>query len=336
MAGITGQGTTFNLPNYVGELFSESPQDTPFLSSIGGLTGGEAVTSTLFQWQGYDLRAASDARQRVEGANAPTAESRVRFSVSNVVEIHQEALEVSYTKQAATGQFNSTGSTHPGSVGISGMNPVMNEVDWQTRQHLIQIARDVEQSFITGTYANPATNADPRKTRGILAAITTNVIDAAGVPIDDDASGAEEPGYLLLDLLQSVWENGGIQVSETATLMCGAYQKRKITKAFITDRNYQEQSRNVGGVNVTTIETDFGLLNIMLNRYMPTTEIAVVSLEECAPRFLLVPDKGFLFVEPLSKAGAADRYQIYGEIGLKYGNEKAHGKIINLDDGTGS
>lgn len=336
MAGITGMGTTFNLPNYVGELFAESPQDTPFLSAIGGLTGGEMVTSTLFQWQGYDLRAAADDRQRVEGAPAPTAEERVRFNVTNVVEIHQEALDVSYTKQAATGQFNSTGSAHPGSVGIAGANPVMNEVDWQTRQHLIQIARDVEQSFITGTFANPATNADPRKTRGLLQAITTNVIAAAGAELDSDNGGAEEPGYLLIDLLQMVWENGGIQVSDTATVMCNAYQKRKITKAFITDRGYQETSRNIGGVSVTTIETDFGRLNIMLNRYMPVDEVAVVSLEECAPRFLLVPGKGFLFVEPLSKVGASDRYQIYGEIGLKYGNQKAHGKITGLADGTGS
>lgn len=336
MPGITGQGDTFDLPNYVGELFAETPTDTPFLSAIGGLSGGMSVNATLFQWQGYDLRAAADDRQRLEGANAPTAEARTRFNVNNVLEIHQESLEISYTKQAATGQFNSTGSTHPGSVGIGGANPVTDEVDWQTRQHLIQIARDVEQSFLTGTFANPADNLTPRKTRGILAAITTNVVDAAGAELDSDNGGADEPGYLLVDLLQSVWTNGGIQVSETATVMCNAYQKRKITKAFITDRNYQEMSRNVGGVSVTTIETDFGRLNIMLNRYMPTDEVAVVSLEECAPAFMLVPGKGFLFVEPLARQGSAERYQIYGEIGLKYGNQKAHGKIINLADGTGS
>lgn len=326
MAGITGMGTTFNMPNYVGELFAETPQDTPFLSSIGGLSGGMAVNSTLFQWQGYDLRAASDARQRKEGDAAPTAEARTRFNVNNVLEIHQEALDVSYTKQAATGQFNSTGSANPGSVGISGPNPVTDEVDWQTRQHLIQIARDVEQSFITGTFANPVDNTNPRKTRGILAAITTNVIAV------DAGAGAAGPltQDLVLDLLQMVWENGGIQVSETATLMCGAFQKRMLTKIFVTDANYQEQSRNVGGVNVQTIETDFGQLNIMLNRYMPASQVAVVSLEECAPAFMEIPGKGFLFVEPLSKVGASDRYQIYGEIGLKYGNQKAHGKITNL------
>ncbi|MFE6379223.1 SU10 major capsid protein [Streptomyces roseolus] len=321
MAGITGQGTTFNLPNFVGELFSQSPTDTPFLSAIGGLTGGEAVASTLFQWQGYDLRDAADDRQRVEGANAPTAEQRVRFNVTNVLEIHQEAIEISYTKLAASGQFNSTGSTHPGSVGIAGANPVVDETQWQIRQALIQIARDVEKSFITGTFANPATNATPRKTRGILQAIATNTVDALGAQLTE---------AMVLDLLQKVWENGGIQVSDTATLMCNAYQKRQLTKIFITQKNYQETSRTVGGVHVTTIETDFGRLNIMLNRYMPAAQLAVVSLEECAPRFLLVPGKGFLFVEPLAKQGAADRSQIYGEIGLKYGNEKAHGKITNL------
>lgn len=321
MAGITGQGTTFNLPNFVGEIFSQSPTDTPFLSAIGGLTGGEAVTSTLFQWQGYDLRDAADDRQRVEGANAPTAEERVRFNVTNVLEIHQEAIEVSYTKLAASGQYNSTGSTHPGSVGITGTNPVVDEAAWQIRQALIQIARDIEKSFITGTFANPATNATPRKTRGILQAIATNAVDALGAQLTED---------MVLDLLQSVWESGGIQVSDTATLMCNAYQKRQLTRIFITEKNYQETSRTVGGVHVTTIETDFGRLNIMLNRYMPADDLAVVSLDECAPQFMLIPGKGFLFVEPLAKQGAADRSQIYGEVGLKYGNEKAHGKITNL------
>jgi hypothetical protein len=321
VAGITGQGTTFNLPNYVGELFAQSPQDTPFLSSIGGLSGGEAVASTLFQWQGYDLRDAADDRQRVEGAPAPTAEERVRFNVSNVVEIHQEAVEISYTKQAATGQFHSTASSHPGSAGISGPNPVMDEYEWQIRQSLVQIARDVEKTFITGTFANPATNATPRKTRGILAAITTNVIDAAATALTKE---------LVLDLLQMVWENGGIQQSGTAALMCAGFQKRQLTEIFVTDANYQEQTRNIGGVSVTTIITDFGELNVMLNRYMPADQVAVVSLEQCAPKFLLVPGKGFLFVEPLATVGAAQRAQIYGEIGLKYGNEMAHGKITNL------
>jgi hypothetical protein len=322
MAGITGQGTTFNLPNYVGELFAVTPTDTPYLSSIGGLTGGESSAATLFQWQGYDLRDAADDRQRTEGANAPTAEARVRFNVKNVVEIHQEALELSYTKLAATGQFSTTGSAHPHGAGLSGSNPVTNELDWQTRQHLVQIARDIEKSFITGTFQEPADNTTPRKTRGILEAIETNVI------ANSPAEALTED--MVLDLLQEVWESGGIQESETATLMCNAWQKRQLTDIFITQKNYREETRTVGGVRVMTIVTDFGTLNVMLNRHMPADQIAVVSLEECAPVFLEIPGKGFLFVEALAKNGAAERFQIYGEVGLKFGNEKAHGKITGL------
>jgi len=321
MAGITGQGTTFNLPNFVGALFAVTPTDTPFLSSIGGLTGGERTDSTLFQWQGFDLRDASHTRQRAEGATAPAGEARVRFNVTNVVEIHQEAVEISYTKQAATGQYNSTGSNHPGSVGIAGTNPVSDEMAWQVQQHLVQVARDVEASFINGTFNNPSTNATPRRTRGILEAIQTNVVAAGGALLDED---------MVLDLLQSVWENGGISVSETATLMCNGFQKRQLTKIFISDANFQQTSRTVGGVSVQTIETDFGRLNLMLNRHMPVDTIAVVSLEQCAPVFLEIPGKGFLFVEDLAKVGAAERKQIYGEIGLKYGNERTHGKITGL------
>jgi len=86
-------------------------------------------------------------------------------------------------------------------------------------------------------------------------------------------------------------------------------------------------------VHVMTIETDFGRLNVMLNRWMPTSVLQVVSLEECAPVMLEIPGKGFLFTEPISKSGAAERFQLYGEIGLKYGNEKAHGKLsgVTLD-----
>lgn len=322
MAGITGQGDTFDLPNYVGELFASSPQDTKFLSAIGGLTGGSRTDSVLFQWQGYDLRDSDETRQRLEGADAPTAEARVRFNVNNVVEIHQEALELSYTKLAARGQFASTGSSHTGMVGISGANPVMDEFDWQVQQHLKQIARDVNRGFIRGTFNNPSTNASARRTRGILEAIETNLIEAAGAVITE---------ALVLDLMQMVWENGGITEEETATLLCNAWLKRELTRIFVTDKSYQESSRNVGGVNVTTIETDFGRVNIMLDREMTEGVLAVASLDECSPVFLEVPGKGFLFVEPLSRTGAAEKAQIYGEIGLKYGNEKAHGKIVDLD-----
>ena len=314
MAGITALGTTYNLPNYVGELFNVSPEDTPFLSAIGGLTGGRSVNSVVFTWSSYDLRDAADDRQRLEGADAPTTAGRVRAAGSNVLEIHQEQVSVSYTKQAATNQFAGSAPF------VGGPNAVTDELAWQLQQELKQVARDVEKSFITGTYQLPGNNSTARKTRGLLEAIETNEVDLSDAVLTADD---------VLDLMQEVWENGGIQESETRTLMVNASLKRKLTDLFVTGKSYQELTRNVGGVNLQSIETDFGRTNLVLSRYVPEDTIIVVSLEDCAPAFMEIPGKGHFFAEPLAKTGASEKVQVYGEIGLWYGNERKHGKIVN-------
>ncbi|WP_119697036.1 SU10 major capsid protein [Microbacterium halotolerans] len=323
MPGITGMGTTFNLPQYVGELFAASPEDTPLLSAIGGLTGGESTGSTLTEWQGYDLRDADDGRQRLEGAPAPDGESRTRYRESNVLEIHQEKVEISYTRQGTTKQRNTDGDPV---VTIGSTSIPASELAWQLAQQFKQIARDVEKTFITGIFQNPDDNLTPRRTRGLLEATATNVVTAEYAAGTVPATALTED--VVLDLMQQVWESGGIQESETRTLLTNAGLKRALTKIFIKDAGRQEESRNVGGVSLQTIETDFGRVNLMLDRYMPTNQLSVVSLEDLAPRFLEIPGKGHFFAEPLAKTGASDEVQIYGEIGLKYGNERKHGKIM--------
>lgn len=314
MAGITGQGTTYNLPNYVGELFSASAEDTPFLTAIGGLTGGISAGAPLYEWQTYDLRDADDTRQRKEGQDAPTGEARVRSVVRNVPEIHQETIGLSYTRQAAVNAHTTDGAKM---VTIGGTTLPETELQWQIDQALKQVARDVNKAFLTGAYQDPANNTQPRKTRGLSTAITTNVVAGTGALTAD----------LVLDTMQKVWERGGIQESETRTILVGGKLKRALTKLFIKDQGYKESTRNVGGVNLQTLETDFGSCNIMLDRSVPDNMLMVVSLEECAPFFLEIPGKGHFFMEPLAKNGAYDRIQLYGEIGLMYGCEAHHGLL---------
>lgn len=316
MATITGIATTYNCPNYVGELFATSPEDTPFLSAIGGLTGGESVGSSIFTWEGYDLRDADDSRQRTEGADATALEARARFSASNVLEIHQEAVAVSYTKLGATRQVGSgTGATQ-----VTADTMPADELAWQVEQKLKEVARDIEKAFLTGVYSNPTTNATPRKTRGLINAITTNTATTthkAGELTEDE----------VLDLMQKVWTAGGMRESETRTVIVNATLKRALSRIFLKDAGYRHTDRNVGGVNLQTFETDFGTCNIMLSGLMPVDKLVVASLEQIKPAFLEVPGKGHLFAEPLSKTGAAEKVQLYCETGLIYGNEKAHGVL---------
>lgn len=316
MATITGIATTYNCPNYVGELFAASPEDTPFLSAIGGLTGGESVGSSVITWEGYDLRDADDSRQRTEGADATALEARARFSASNVLEIHQEAVAVSYTKLGATRQVGSgTGATQ-----VTADTVPADELAWQVEQKLKEVARDIEKAFLTGVFSQPTTNATPRKTRGLINAITTNTATTthkAGELTEDE----------VLDLMQKVWTAGGMRESETRTVIVNATLKRALSRIFLKDAGYRHTDRNVGGVNLQTFETDFGTCNIMLSGLMPVDKLVVASLEQIKPAFLEVPGKGHLFAEPLSKTGAAEKVQLYCETGLIYGNEKAHGVL---------
>lgn len=315
MATVAGQGTTFNLPNYTGELFSVAPFDTPFLSSIGGLSAGKETTSVEFEWGTEDLESTSSNNSKVEGANAPAASGVSRSGVSNVVEIHQEAIEVSYTKQAATGLHNGINDESP--------NRVRDELAHQTMLKLRKIAVDVEKSFLSGVYAKPATNAAPRTTRGILTAVTTNVFANAG-------TNRALTKAIVDNALRDMYTNGA-PLDENTVFMVGAAQKVNLSNVYSqTGLNQPTPSRNIGGVAVDTIVTDFGTFGVMLDRWAPAGRIEIVNLGVCAPVFLNIPGKGHLFVEPLAKTGSADKYQIYGEVGLEYGPESYHGSIRDL------
>lgn len=395
MAGITGLSTTFNLPNYHGELMALTPEETPLLSAAGGLNGGgKQATSTSFEWQNYDLRD-PQIRTRLEGADAPTAEARVRANADNIVQIFHESVSTSYTKQAATDLYNSAGN------GVA--NPIASEHSWQVAQALKQIARDVNYTFWHGVYNKPADNTTARQTRGLFQAITSNakVADQAltvgasaatdtitvthnlvlhdkvvftsvgaataiavnraywvvapttttafkvsatkgGAAITIGTATVSFYGIkaatvitpdLIGDLLQSVYDNGGISEQGTATLFVPSGQKRALTKAYATGNVGAQllgSTRNLGGVSVDTIITDFGTLNVAVDRALPADALAVVSLEQIDPVFLAIPGKGVLFEEELARTGASDKTQIYGEIGLSYGNERSHGVLRGL------
>jgi len=391
MAGISGLGTNYNLPNYTGILHSLTPAATPLFSAVGGLTGGKQTTSTEFEWSTYDLRNAGQPAV-VEGATAPTAQGRVRANVTNVVQIHQEKVSVAYSKIAAYGQKAGSNNDAPSNVA--------GEVDWQVTQMLKQMVRDIEFSFLNGTYQKPADNSTGRKTRGLIPAITSNVTAVAASTITGLSAATDtitETSTALADgdkivftsvgastaittgrvyhvvnkstnafkvsetaggsavtigtatvayrkprstalattdidgILQKVWDNGGLGDGETSTLIVNSKQKLAISAAYAgAYGKFVETSRTVGGVAVDTIVTDFGVVNIMLNRFMPVDAIVVASLGELAPVYLEVPGKGHFFAEPLAKTGASDDVQLYGEVGLEYGPESHHGIITGL------
>lgn len=300
--------TSYDLPNYHGELFNLTPSVTPFLSAIGGLTGGEPADAPEFAFNTYDTAAPSQPAI-LEGA-APVSSHRTRAQRTNITQIFQYGVDISYSKQAFTGQFDQTG------LNVNGPNAVMDEHDWQLGLQIEKAARDVNYTFWQGVYQKPVDNTTARRSRGILTAITTNVEDAATAALTSAHVNA---------LLESMWDNYarmGMQV-----MFSKLFQKQQISAIY----GYAPEDRNVGGVNIEAIETDSGRFGMVLDRDgVPDGVIAFVDLSLCYPRFHVIPGKGAFFTEPMAKTKASFESQLYGEIGLEYGPEEWHGKIINL------
>lgn len=316
MANVTGIGTTWNLPNYAGELFTADPTQTPLLSMIGGLTGGkqtendEFPTAVLFEYP----EAAQPAISEEASATAPAAAAIARSQESNVVQIHQEVIDLTYAKQANSGKMN----------GINAANNKPNPTDekaWQIQQKLIKIARDVEYSFLRGTYAKASAANVANKTRGLLELTSTgSTIAAAGVDLSTE---------LIKQLMLEMANNGAY--FNNMVLFAGAKQKQIITGLYESQLGYNVgAARNVGGMNITEIETDFCKLGIVWDRFMPDDSILIADVAHVAPVFQAVPGKGVLFEEELAKVGASDRIQIYGQIGLAHGPAYLHGSITGL------
>jgi hypothetical protein len=309
MGAVSGLGDSYDLPNYVGELFNVTPNDTPFLSAIGGMTGGKSVTSKQFTWQTVDNAAAAQTAV-VEGADPVYAE-RTRSEVTNVTQIMQYGVNVSYTKQAATG--NLSGES------IIGNQPVQDELAFQLDMAMKRAARDIEFSFLQGTYVADTDISTARKTRGLLEAISTNEVAAAAAALDQAK---------VEDALKQMADSGA--PFEMPVIMANSFQKQKLSSIYSSALALAPRDRNIGGVNITTIETDFGEVGIVYDRHLPADDVIIVDLAFCKPVFLDIPGKGHFFVEPLAQSGAAYKFQVYGEIGLEYGPEQFHAKITNL------
>lgn len=392
MSTISGMSTTFNQPNYHGELMLITPTDTPLLSLAGGISGGKQTSAKAFEWQSDDLRSPA-IRARLEGAAAPTAEGRARSNYTNQCQIFHEKVSTSYTEQAAI-----AGYTTAGVGGID--NPVTDPHAHQVELALKTIARDVNYAMWHSVKNAPSDNTVARTMGGLLSVIpaantsgktevtvatgATNTIAETGTGLANGdrvvftvapaelrtdvayyvvnkatdsfkvalTSGgtaitlaADQTGLkyikaataltdtLINTVAQAVFDNGGLSEGATSTMFVSSTQKAKLTAVYAAlygKANTYAGTRDVAGLNLQTLQTDFGLLNVVIERALPPDAIVISSVEQIAPVFLNIPGKGVLFEEDLAKVGASYDTQIYGEIGLSYGNPNAHGLIRGL------
>lgn len=310
-------GTIWNLPNYVGDLFLIGANTTPFLNMIGGLQGGSIKQVQAFQFpvaQTYALEtAAQPSITETASLSAPAAVSYVRSVDVNTCQIFQKQVSMSYAKQSVAQVITADATTGQAFTGAGAT--VVNELDFQVATTLRQIAVDVEYTFLQGSYQQATAASVAAKCRGMNSACSTTSINAASAALSKD----------LIDQALRTMAAGGAQF-QNCVIFCNAFQKQKLTNIY----GYAPEDRNVGGVNIKQIETDFAMLGVVWAPFQSTSVLLIADLAVISPVFCPVPGKGVLFREPLAKAGAHESEQIYGQIGLDHGPEEFHGKIYGL------
>ena len=314
MANQKGTGTTWNLPNYAGDLFTADPTNAPILSMIGGLTGGVQPENFEFPTDSqYSLpEAAQPAITETASLTAPEAEEIVRTQNTNVTQIFHEKVSISYVKESNRGRMsglNTAGQQN---------NVQTTEKDWQIARKLEKISRDIEYTIINGVYQK-ATNAGvANKTRGLLTLCSGD----GGTTI---AAGSKKLTKANMQALFKAMYDAGA-VFSNLILWVNSYQKQIITEIY----SYAPADRNVGGTNIKQIETDFGNIGISLDRFMPQDSVLAAEMSVLAPVFQPVPGKGNFFYEELAKTGASEEGQIFGQFGLDHGPAFMHGSITGL------
>jgi hypothetical protein len=307
--------------NYRGELFLIGANQTPFLNMIGGLSGGMRSTSFRFPiGQSYSLAAASqDVQSEVGSVAAGTPQTTAPAEVYNVCQIMKKDVQVSFKKQSQTGFMSG--------LNVDVANPINDPLEFQRQAQLRQLAIDIEYSFIQGTYAPESTTSTAVATRGMLEAITTNAKAASGAKLSKP----------LLNLLLRTMADAGAEFSNPV-IFASAFDVQNISDAY----GYAPTDRNVGGVAIKSILTDFAQLGVVWDKQVPAGSIIVADMAKCAPVFVpvsfnanmggilqSVEGADVLWVPTAVTAAAAGGF-LYTQIGLDHGIETFHGKITGL------
>jgi hypothetical protein len=306
--------TSHNLLNYSGLLFNKGNVRTPFSTMIGGrqkITNHPEFTVSLdYTSQGG---VSQPAITETASLTAPNAQFRTRNQSKNVTQIFMKALSESYMKQSSMGTLSGL------NIANQTANPI-SEKDFQVGIAMQEIARDIEYTFINGVYQLGGYDDVANKTCGIVNAISTNVIAA---------NGAGLGLWLVAEAMKAVYD-ANAPTSDLVLLVDATTLFQINADAKDNDLTIVPNARNVNGIAISTLITPMGEIGIKLGECLPAGTALLVNTSICAPVHQPVPGKGNFFLEELAKTGAADKYQIYGQLGLDYGAEWYHAKITGL------
>ena len=305
---------SFSVLNYSGLLYNKANTDTPFLNLISGnVKYTNSVEFVCGQYYTSEEGAIPEISETASLA-APDATFVTRTQLSNVTQIFHESVAISYAKQSNMATLSGV------NIANQTANP-QDELDFQVARKMEKIKRSIEKTFIQGTYNKAAADNQVNKTRGMLAAITTNVVAAEGAALDL---------WLLNDAVAGIKSNGGD--------ITNIYAFVNTANLLQVNGNAIEMGMPIGtakdteyGIQVRDVILPIGAtVRLVLGQFIPDGTALLFNPKYVGPVEQPVPSKGNFFLEELAKTGAGSKYQIFGQIGLDHGPEWFAAKITGL------
>lgn len=305
--------TSFGVLNYSGMLFNKGNTRTPLSSVIGGRAKNtnhvEFVVGQNYTTGGGSQPAISETASLI----APDASVVTRSQETNVTQIFQESVGVSYAKQSNMGTLSGV------NIANQAANPI-NELDFQVAAKMQKIARDIEYTFINGVYNKATTDSTINKTKGLVSAVTTNTKAMSNKPLGL---------WDIADMVKKVYESNAPTTG--LCLWCDAITLFQINADAVQNGlTVVPAAREINGIALSSVVTPIGVVYLYLGECLPEGTALLLNLDVIAPVNQPTPGKGNFFLEELAKVGAGTKYQIFGQLGLDYGPEWYHGKFTGI------
>lgn len=270
-----------NLSDTIGLV---APKATPLFSLL--LQGGRKITAGAKYHVWREKTLDNSNATALEGA-IPSFVNSGRKELNNVTQIFLKGTEVSGTAQATT------------ETGVTDL--LLSEIN--DRQ--VEIAIAIEKALLSGS-KNDGSNGEARQMDGLV-----NWIDTANVVEADSVIGEKDIRSLAKALFEAGNEEGEFYAFVNADM------KEAIDEIFADKYSYVHKT-NEFGIVVDEIQTSFGTINVVLDRFAPKNQVIAVNIDALKLAMLREPH-----YEELAKTGDRVAGQIVGELTLEVASKKA-------------
>ena len=196
---------------------------------------------------------------------------------------------------------------------------VASEWQHQTVKRLKEAVIACEHAILYGTRKND-TSAKRRSMGGLdywIAAANGSTVDTSTT----DISGAAGE-TAVRTLQQNCYNNGG----DPRLIVVGPDQKPNISDWRKSDIRFQTSERKRGQI-VTTFETDFNLVDVLMHRWVRSSDLFLFNSEQAEVSTLR--NRGWKWVNT-AKTGDRDQAYVIAEKGFKFKGAKHAGKMTAL------